>query len=887
MAPKPIYDPDDTSLRERERAAEERANALDKLERYDKELRNKEENPERSGLDSVDNSSEEPEDIYSDDDEDGDGEDESTTDTDEPTQDDTPFTYTREPKKRRLEIRKGVKKKLKRKTTLFFVGFLGIFAVAIIFISMYFSSLKIIQLAENITVWNLARSSRSLRLSQAQILEENIASETMTDSRYITLRDRFSATKVGVAIDKFNALRPSKVFQNLNRGFEPVYVTEGQTIFGKPKKVFAGYNYTSTDGTVTFIEKSNSKFFRVFQNSAERVRFAAETAAVIEKDLQGYKTYVRGSVLKKILADKGIKLRWWEKYGNKYKDLKQQAAERLAQQDEYNALKGEDSSCRIVQSVCDAAKETEDATKKALKDAVDDENGGGARSVENKVNETRARTLDGSVKATGVTRALEAASVVYAVAVPLCLIYEGSIENSADIIDQNELALQKQYFSVVTAADQQKAGESIAEAVGAFTGKIGDISDSVPQLRASNKIVDPSTQMNALELPESSSTGSYSLINVALGDGAAVDAMNKVADKGCGFITDLKVGITVAVLEFAASLFTGGGSAASEEAAATGVKLAMQNFVKRITFAKTRAMIEEKGVVFAFKNTLGKFLVKTGLTVGATLGLTELAKMAVLKHVKAANDGLSMDATFANQADMGGNLLNRDYGQQLLYGRPLTTPEVQASKDKDVAYIQELNSRKSFSERYFAVSNPSSFVSRVGMSISSFMSKPDTLAARIFGNLSDSLSALSNAFYKVVSPRKLFAASNTVSGAGDYNIVQWVWSEEEEAIILNNADYQPMANELILDASGKKDEIENKYKHCYEDSMGTMLAKGNIQREAEGQVIVDKGDCSPTKLGIQNNDGYGDLVFRWRLSKRNNNVYDHFRELQNPDNEVN
>ncbi len=95
-----------------------------------------------------------------------------------------------------------------------------------------------------------------------------------------------------------------------------------------------------------------------------------------------------------------------------------------------------------------------------------------------------------------------------------------------------------------------------------------------------------------------------------------------------------------------------------------------------------------------------------------------------------------------------------------------------------------------------------------------------------------------------------------------------------------------MVNELILDKSGKKDEIENKYKHCYESSAGTLFAGGNIQREVDGRVIADKGDCSPNKLGLQNNDGYGDLVFRWRLSKRNNNIVDHFHELQNPDSAV-
>lgn len=795
--------------------------------------------------------------------------------------DDEPSWFKNEGKGKSKGRLNRLRKKHKKKFIAATIAGGGLIAVVIAFF-LFLSSLKLVQLAENITVYNMARSARTLRLGTAGVMEENIASQTASDNLLARLKTRFGETKLAKGIEKFNRLRPEKVFKNFNSRIEPVYTTTGTNILGQPKKTFQGYNYKGLDGTVSFIEKADQKWFKPFSNSTERVRFATDWAAVLDKDLQGYKPYVRGGVLSKIRADKGIRLKWWDKAGKDYNGVTRDKAARLAQQDAERAINDPaESSCKVV-SVCDAEKETKKARQDALKEAVDDPDGGGAATVESKVDDATAKKLAVAVKESGVSKVISAFSTVYAVAVPLCLVYEGSLENSADDIDSNSDSLQRTYFAVSSAADQQKTGETTPEAIGGFNDKLGDTTNSIPELRASGQAIDTSTVLNQLELPQSSATGTFSLLNVALGDSDVVDAMNYIADYGCEWLTDLWVGGGVAVAEFIASLFTGGGTKVTAETSKQGVKLMLQNLGKRLAFEGTRKIAQEKGRAAALKLTAGKFLFKTGLMVGGTLGATELAKMAVIKHMGAANDGLATGTTFANQADMGGNLFAQDMNRSVLYGRPMTSPEVAQSKTDDLAYINDVNSRKSFGERYFALSNPSSLLSKVGLATQSLFSQKGNSLGKLFSTIGKALS-MPMKFISSILGKNAFAAENTISGAGDYNIVQWGWSSEELGLIDNNPDeYSPMVNDLVLDQSGKAGDIENKFGKCFSNSIGTLLADEHIQRELDGKVKPDDGDCAPNKLGI-NNAEFGDgMVFRWRLSKMNDNILQQMLDIQEP-----
>ena len=119
-----------------------------------------------------------------------------------------------------------------------------------------------------------------------------------------------------------------------------------------------------------------------------------------------------------------------------------------------------------------------------------------------------------------------------------------------------------------------------------------------------------------------------------------------------------------------------------------------------------------------------------------------------------------------------------------------------------------------------------------------------------------------------------------------YGIVQWGWSDEENNLINSDPSYNILENAQILsDNSSIIDEISSKYKHCFTDSMGTLLSGGYILRDSSGDIVGgnDKdslGACSPDALG-PNNSRYGNFVFRWRLDQKRQSVLDQNTSIQN------
>ncbi len=761
------------------------------------------------------------------------------------------------------------------------LGGIGMIFVIIMILIFLLSSLKLVHLAENITVWNMARSAREFRQSVSQNTEETIATETMDDGVIAGLKQRYGETRLAAAIDKVNQYRPEKMFQKFNAEVKPVF-EDGppRKLLPGNTKIFKGYE---VDGN--FISAQDRKFFRPIQNYREKIRFSAEMDALFEERYRDTNSLVRSSALSKFLESKGIKLHWWEKKGANYQGLKADAAERLAQSDEFNKVaEPSTSNCKVAE-ICETASDAEDRVKNEIdQEVAAGAEGVGAAELENNVAEVAAKRIAQGTVSSAISKVESYGSVIYSVALPVCLIYDGSIENSKDTTDANETSLERMYFSVRTAADQQKAGDTTSEAVGGFNGKVGNIGDSIPQMRVSTTDgVDSASQTNPLTQPQASGVGTYSLLDVLFGEflpHSAISVATTVTSHGCKFVTDIRTGAVLTVAEVVGAVFSGGSSAAAEEGASVGVKEIIAQLVDRVSVSTFRQILEEQGVRAASRYAAeagGKFLIKTGVWTAATFGATEMAKIAVLKHMNAINNGLETDEAFANQADMGGNLYANETSRQMLYGRPLTTPEVAESHLTDVAYLRDVSSHKSVSERYFALSNPSSLVATLGTSLSNFMSRPGTLLAKVFASANNIISASSSLFGQAFGSHRASAA--TVSGAGDYNIVQWGWSDAETAQIDQNPEYFPLNNELILDQTGKRGEIEAKYGKCFTDSDGELLSNADIKRNTDGKVVADDGLCSPKNLGLHN-DQYGDLVFRWRLAKRNENSQQHLQDIQ-------
>ena len=243
--------------------------------------------------------------------------------------------------------------------------------------------------------------------------------------------------------------------------------------------------------------------------------------------------------------------------------------------------------------------------------------------------------------------------------------------------------------------------------------------------------------------------------------------------------------------------------------------------------------------------------------------------------------------------------------QKEYYGAPLSTDQVVYNKGQDLAYLSKQNSTKSPYERYLALSNPYSLLSKISsttyaditnFSLSSLMKK----VASVF-NPTKIISGVFSLF-----GNRSYAAATAATDKSDYGIVQFGFTQQEDSLMdatTGDPSYQPLENAKILNESsingGTVDAyMQATYGACFTDSMGTLLTSGPggsglgsgsnyIVRDKDGNVIntptngVKPGLCSEYYLGPSSHDpnamdtttkpgggSYGnDLVFRWRLNQ--------------------
>lgn len=776
--------------------------------------------------------------------------------------------FRKEPEKKRL-LNFGGKnpknKKSSKKLALLAAGLgsTGLFLIIGIIIVL-FATLKIPNLAEHIQSWQFARTARTFRQGMNQINAEKIATDSLADdaagnAAWQAAKDKYEGVRSSTW-GKLDKWRPELTYKNMKADGTIQFKYSEPNIIGRRKLeaiIVEGKELSPTD----------PKLFHPFENRTDRLRLAAQIDANIEAAMRNEKTLVRGSVAKKIRNDAGIKLEWWEAKGKKYKQLKASEAELLQAREAEKKINKTSTEATVTEDI----KKAQEAAEKAQKECLDDD--GCARQQfldKNPANfdksfaEAADKAATDSLKPNALKTGLETASTTYAIAMPLCIIYDGSVEKSADSIDANETSLQRSFYAVSSAADQQKAGETNSEAVGAMNNKLGDIGESIPEKRARNNNQPvPTTEVQS---PEASAGGEFTLFNAVLGDNAFTEILNKVAGSGCTVATDWKFAVGTGILEVVGAFFTGGETKLSEE----GVALA----VKRTVGTISENLLSKKALKRMFTETV------------ALAGITVLAKMIVLSRMNAQYNGLARGQTFANQADMGGSVHTNEICRKQFYGRPMTDPEIAVSDQANHEYIAQQKSQQGVYERYFAMSNPDSLLVNLGVGLSTKLTTKSSVAS-MFAQTAPrfSSSMINGSLLSALSPFKKQAALAAV-GDGDsttnYQIAQTCWPEEELSIVDNNPDYMPLNNDYVLKKSGKEEEINTKYGPCFTESIGTLYKEGKIQRDDHGRVHENDGDCAPKKLGIHNPDGYNDLVFRWRLSKRNEAVLVHITGIAEP-----
>lgn len=761
-------------------------------------------------------------------------------------------------------------------------GLMGILTpILLILVALFIMSLlQLPNYASNIAVFRLSRSALQIARTSAEIDSERAAMK--------------AAEKGGMK--KFISNTAKKIWT-----YEPK--TKYKNLVAETKITYNGeITKIKLNGKDLVIREKWPSLWEKYPN---RLKMAADIQTYVDSAYRNYSTSVRSQIAKDLRAKMGIKLIWWDDKRSTYKKLKKLTE---LEQDllEYRNRRNKISetpennlkTAQLKRAADEYNKILDDceAKPKCLEKLAKGE-------IPEEVSEKLAKLIEPSF----TSKAIGFINPIFEIAVWLCMIYDGSMIRSGGSINSQSDAAIKSYHALEVAADQQKNGDTTAEAIGAFNRLLSrdpknkddeasiNAGDSIPdQYMRGNKQPDTSAEKG----PQTSGFGDYTLLDAIPGISNFAEPLEAVADSFCPTLTDVKFMALAGVGLFIASLIGSGGAAnIGEQAIAQGVKVFIKTMIKKAFWAlfekATYKMLAKKG---------WGFLRKFARDFAAIEIITGAAKLLVLHKAFVVNDGAtSASSNFKNQADMGGDLQNNEMERQMLYGAPLTNKQALQGDKEVIAYLESQDKLKPISERYFAISNPRSLLSKLGyqvmylkkISAAQYLGK--FLSMANLGSLVDSLTPNTN--------KLVLAADGAVKS--HYGILQWGWSGEDRALIasdrtfgvLENAEILKEAESILPDGTpgNTVQEIEDKYSICFTATMGSLLSGDGkssdvkILRDDNGDVVVNKRLCSPNNLGPNNTEfnipalkDAEHMVFRWRLNKMRENVLDEKLGIQNP-----
>jgi hypothetical protein len=347
--------------------------------------------------------------------------------------------------------------------------------------------------------------------------------------------------------------------------------------------------------------------------------------------------------------------------------------------------------------------------------------------------------------------------------------------------------------------------------------------------------------------------------------------VDTIAQSGtCDALTNLWVAAGVGAISVAAivpDLVAAPAMAGGEAAADSSIKVLATRLAEKAISGKQ----------FAAQFT--KDTVKTGVAIG---GATLIAKLIVMSQMGATHNSLAAGESYDNDADAGTNIYANQVQQQQFYGAPLPDSELGADNAANQKFLAAQESRKSTFERYASVNNPNSLLSQLGLRFGSYLSTSG------FSSVPQMLSSLLNpvrSFGSVLGPfinNTSFADANVTSANTYYGNIQFGYTKQEKALMASDPSYSMLENQQILEASGQTAAIKDKYGKCFDgsESLGEMLANGDIQRDSDGNVKADAGLCSLNNLTFTNNEFGVAMVFRYRVSNNYNNALDQLSQMQ-------
>lgn len=762
-----------------------------------------------------------------------------------------------------------------KKAAVYLAGPFAIILVIIILLILM-GIYKVPNYAANIAAYRLARTAMTYSKTSANIDAQRVSIDVnaQKDPSFVkSFSDKYGGLKNGM-LEKMGAVSPSAKYASMK-----AQGTINYNIKQVKNPVF-GTKYVITDVIINGekIPVNNTSRFNVFNYKGQQ-EFAAKIEANVNKALQGSTTIVRGSdVSKKLRADLGIKLWKWQDKGAEYKNKTNAEALRLQQQEDTKNLSPQKpTTTPKTTQLAEASQQVEEAVAACDTNPQCVDESLKSNKLPDKVSKSiTSATTDGFLSTVA-----KYGSVAYAIATPLCMVYDGSVVNMGSEINNQQDSSIKAAYSLFSASDQQKSGNTSVEAVNALNHKLGNDSGTIVDQYASGQTPDTSIEKS----PQSDITGEYNLLNSAFGSNPVVETVSSGLDGVCPVLTSPQAavaGVLISLLIKAvlAPETAGGGTvavAAGEEAlkkvAVGAIETTIKDsfvkgFLRGLVFKEGKAVINT-----TYKSKFGGFMGKFAGNFTSIELTTLLARLYVIHSAGTVNDcGRSVGSSAVNCADQGADQLNNTLNQQMFYAAPMTNKDTVSSDKQAVALMDKTTAQDSVYNKYFAATKPGSLMNKMSFKFAHVSKAP-------LSRLISSINPISLIENMGLLSQKTYAADGSLNG--HYGLVQWGWTPEEEELINTDSSYQMFENSLILQNSGKSQEISDTYNECFTGKMGDLLSSGKIKRTSTGDIVADDGLCSPKNLGPSNKQ-YGDLVFRWRLEQRYLNTIKHDEGIQNP-----
>lgn len=675
----------------------------------------------------------------------------------------------------------GTLKKRSRKMLLAGGAGGGVIIVAIILIVMFIGLLKSVHFATvlrstGFAGFNYYNSKQFSRIA----FDGAVLSEGSTGS--ISLERR-------TLLDRVRGINPKKQLKQLGRentlkfntekvGSETfvksvtINGTESETLDAVSKRLFAGRDY---------------KQLSLRQRWTVETEFTAAIKDGLAERLALEGRSVRSSVYDGLRQAFGIKFGKWPNALKKFagKTPKEAAIDNY----EYTQqeIDGGGSSVRSAQdNVNDAADEEKNLLAESVKTG---------EPLDRATLRERARKFSRSNADT-----FKKVSAAVAVATMACIAHD--INNSLQQIGrQNEERATKMGYDAQTVAGQIMSGNNVSsEWVGAESSRWDNAETSVFYQQDTGTLPTNADVLQAEDVP---SVSAASIPGLATVDSILKTVVSLGTNKIAGYIPGF------------GDLYNG------------GVDKAVDGFCKGVLNPYGQGVIAlaeaTMAVVSAGEGEAILVAVKQALVLGATYGAGELAGSALDKYIHsiAGTDfsGASTGTDLYAQARVGTNLIAQTGNRQITYGRPLSKEEALQSQQIAMQDLKTKIGQESWTDRYFALSNPFSLTGRIVASVPSTQkSLSKSIPRMLFGSLTQIFKQFGASVSSLFAGNKVFAeaGTNIDSDHNFFGVKQWGWAESEYAKIAQDESFSIRSGNLDAYYEAHKSDTCGGTKTCYE-----------------------------------------------------------------------